>query len=149
MFFLHSIRTRIKTGIRMVSSNVITSSFFIPLEQGLKPKGSSTSTLMFSLFFLHSIRTRIKTFSGSHRMQTYYRSFFIPLEQGLKQVAKLRVKARGWFFLHSIRTRIKTESPQIPLVQFFLFFLHSIRTRIKTVAKIAMIAIMMVLSSFH
>ena len=59
-FFLHSIRTRIKTNDIDSCERVTGCSFFIPLEQGLKQ--------------LFNIDLR----------QAYVSSFFIPLEQGLK-----------------------------------------------------------------
>ena len=61
-------------------------SFFIPLEQGLKPLAEADTSVS-DEFFLHSIRTRIKTQRTEYRFQCYPCSFFIPLEQGLKLIS--------------------------------------------------------------
>ena len=61
LFYLHSIRTRIKTVYRDEEYNWKLYSIFIPLEQGLR------------LFLLHSIA------------EDYTDSIFIPLEQGLRR----------------------------------------------------------------
>ncbi len=100
LFFLHSIRTRIKP--QRLSSNFhpwLASSFFIPLEQGLKTKEIWIRSLKSIRFFLHSIRTRIKTKMILQFCNPLTGSFFIPLEQGLKRI--LIEKAHSLLFVLS------------------------------------------------
>ncbi len=85
MFFLHSIRTRIKTDCTLPTYQCYHSSFFIPLDQGLKLEEIALIRFLLS-------------------------SFFIPLEQGLKRIDVFEVNGNVLFFLHSIRTRIKTST---------------------------------------
>ena len=60
IFYLHSIRTRIKTTKPRLYANPGLYSIFIPLEQGLRPQKLDGIAFV-SKFYLHSIRTRIKT----------------------------------------------------------------------------------------
>ena len=83
LFYLHSIRTRIKTA-----GNV-------QLKTGW-------------IFYLHSITTRIKTRSQGHTPSPYWYSIFIPLQQGLRRRLTFHAPSVLLFYLHSITTRIKT-----------------------------------------
>ena len=170
-FFLHSIRTRIKTFSRSYSPNPMESSFFIPLEQGLKHASNGNSVLVHA-FFLHSIRTRIKTLDTYVIPQKLGSSFFIPLEQGLKPKVTIGYKPPevGSFFIpleQGLKQKplryhqVGVSSFFIPLEQglkhvaalvddrHIVFFLHSIRTRIKTRRREQAPSRTEVLSSFH
>ena len=124
-FYLHSIRTRIKTQQDCLTL-ARTYSIFIPLEQGLRPL-SDIHVNHWELFYLHSIRTRIKTslqMAGHERQYEFYlhsirtriktkngfanhllwiNSIFIPLEQGLRLNLILAKDIASKFYLHSIR----------------------------------------------
>ena len=108
------------------------SSFFIPLEQGLK-RFRHYHVALIQLFFLHSIRTRIKTHWRRQQVAAKTCSFFIPLEQGLKRLVAGAGHSSflGSFFIpleQGLKQRNGRSGPH-----GHQFFLHSIRTRIKTI----------------
>ena len=106
-FFLHSIRTRIKTGQPYPKTNCMKVFFLHSIRTRIKTLVGRAAGLLVT-FFLHSIRTRIKTTFTSVAAPLLC-SFFIPLEQGLKRGEDNVLEDVVRFFLHSIRTRIKTN----------------------------------------
>ena len=154
-FYLHSIRTRIKTFKNGMRNHMSFNSIFIPLEQGLR-QAAEIEIASALKFYLHSIRTRIKTRVSLPRrdVRSFYchsigtriktplhsvgrtagNSIVIPLEQGLRQEVEYSLFAELAFYCHSIRTRIKTIINIAITTIDEIFYCHSIRTRIKTIA---------------
>ena len=124
------------------------SSFFIPLEQGLKHLTHLFVVDATNMFFLHSIRTRIKTYFCS-KLTLSVCSFFIPLEQGLKLRCRSCSGSATLFFLHSIRTRIKTRGLAQLLLALIGSFFIPLEQGLKQFTSALSRWLLSVLSSFH